>query len=40
MKYADVSDCDMYHGNLRFDVNVSVSKDKKPTLNTDTDTFL
>lgn len=26
MKYAKVSDCDMYHGNLRFDVNVSVSK--------------
>lgn len=27
MKYADVSDCDMYHGNLRFDINVSVSDD-------------
>lgn len=27
MKYAGVSDGDMYHGNLRFDVNVSVSKD-------------
>jgi len=27
MKYSGVSDCDMYHGNLRFDVNVSVSKD-------------
>lgn len=27
MKYADVSDCDLYHGNMRFDVNVSVSKD-------------
>lgn len=28
MKYAGVSDGDMYHGNLRFDVNVSVSKDR------------
>lgn len=28
MKYADVSDVDLYHGNMRFDVNVSVSKDK------------
>lgn len=28
MKYAGISDCDMYHGNLRFDVNVSVSADK------------
>lgn len=27
MKYADVSDVDLYHGNMRFDVNVSVSKD-------------
>lgn len=27
MKYADVSDADLYHGNMRFDVNVSVSKD-------------
>lgn len=26
MKYAGVSDVDLYHGNLRFDVNVSVSK--------------
>ena len=25
MKYADVSDVDLYHGNMRFDVNVSVS---------------
>ena len=25
MKYADVSDCDMYRGNLRFDINVSIS---------------
>lgn len=27
MKYADVSDVDLYHGNMRFDVNVSVSDD-------------
>jgi aspartyl-tRNA(Asn)/glutamyl-tRNA(Gln) amidotransferase subunit B len=26
MKYADVSDVDLYHGNMRFDVNISVSK--------------
>ncbi len=29
MRYADVSDADLYHGNMRFDVNVSVSKDPK-----------
>jgi aspartyl-tRNA(Asn)/glutamyl-tRNA(Gln) amidotransferase subunit B len=29
MKYADVSDVDLYHGNMRFDVNISVSKDEK-----------
>lgn len=29
MKYADVSDCDLYLGHMRFDVNVSVSKDPK-----------
>jgi aspartyl-tRNA(Asn)/glutamyl-tRNA(Gln) amidotransferase subunit B len=29
MKYAGVSDVDLYHGNMRFDVNVSVSKDPK-----------
>ncbi len=28
MKYADVSDVDLYHGNMRFDVNVSVSKEQ------------
>lgn len=28
MKYAEVSDVDLYHGNMRFDVNVSVSKDQ------------
>lgn len=27
MKYSGVSDCDLYHGNMRFDVNVSVSTD-------------
>lgn len=27
MKYADVSDCDLYLGHMRFDVNVSVSSD-------------
>ena len=27
MKYSDVSDVDLYHGNMRFDVNVSVSDD-------------
>lgn len=26
MRYADVTDGDLYHGNMRFDVNVSVSK--------------
>lgn len=26
MRYADVSDCDLFYGNMRFDVNVSVSK--------------
>ncbi len=27
MKYADVTEGDLYHGNMRFDVNISVSKD-------------
>src|SRR5258708_1539409 len=27
MRYADVSDCDLYLGHMRFDVNVSVSTD-------------
>ena len=27
MRYADVSDCDLYYGNMRFDVNVSISSD-------------
>lgn len=29
MRYADVSDADLYYGNMRFDVNVSVSSDPK-----------
>jgi aspartyl-tRNA(Asn)/glutamyl-tRNA(Gln) amidotransferase subunit B len=36
MKYADVSDVDLYHGNMRFDVNVSVSKDEKKGTRTET----
>ena len=39
MKYADVSEADLYHGNMRFDVNVSVSTD--PTaMGTRTETKL
>ncbi|HXH26601.1 MAG TPA: Asp-tRNA(Asn)/Glu-tRNA(Gln) amidotransferase subunit GatB [Candidatus Acidoferrum sp.] len=26
MKYADVSDCNLYYGNMRFDVNISAAK--------------
>ncbi len=37
MKYAGVSDVDLYHGNMRFDVNVSVSKDSSK-LGTRTET--
>lgn len=37
MKYADVSDANLYHGNMRFDVNVSVSKDPN-TLGTRSET--
>lgn len=37
MKYADVSDVDLYHGNMRFDINVSLSKDPD-TLGTRTET--
>ena len=29
MRYADVSDASLYYGNMRFDVNVSVSKDPR-----------
>lgn len=36
MRYADVSDCNLFYGNMRFDVNVSVSKDG--TLGTRTET--
>jgi aspartyl-tRNA(Asn)/glutamyl-tRNA(Gln) amidotransferase subunit B len=37
MKYAGISDVDLYHGNMRFDVNVSVSKDpNKPGKRTET----
>jgi aspartyl-tRNA(Asn)/glutamyl-tRNA(Gln) amidotransferase subunit B len=34
--YADVSDADLYHGNMRFDVNVSVSKTDKLGIRTET----
>lgn len=34
MKYADVSDVDLYHGHMRFDVNVSVSKKGSTELGT------
>lgn len=37
MRYANVSEGDLYQGNMRFDVNVSVSKDAK-TLGTRTET--
>jgi len=37
MRYADVSDCNLYYGNMRFDVNVSVSKDPN-TLGTRSET--
>lgn len=36
MKYAGVSDVDLYHGNMRFDVNVSVSKTDKLGVRTET----
>lgn len=36
MRYAGVSDCNLYYGNMRFDVNVSVSKTE--TLGTRTET--
>ncbi len=29
MRYADVTEGDLYHGNMRFDVNVSVSRDER-----------
>ncbi|MEK7602876.1 MAG: Asp-tRNA(Asn)/Glu-tRNA(Gln) amidotransferase subunit GatB [Patescibacteria group bacterium] len=36
MRFAEISDADLYQGNMRFDVNVSVSKNK--TLGTRTET--
>ena len=36
MKYAGVSDVDLYHGNMRFDVNVSVSKSEKLGVRSET----
>jgi len=35
MRYADVSDCDLYYGNMRFDVNVSVSQTDKYGVRTE-----
>lgn len=37
MRYAEVSDADLYYGNMRFDVNVSLTKDPK-VLGTRTET--
>lgn len=37
MRYAGVSDCNLFYGNMRFDVNVSVSRDPG-TLGTRTET--
>jgi aspartyl-tRNA(Asn)/glutamyl-tRNA(Gln) amidotransferase subunit B len=36
MRYAGVSDCDLYYGNMRFDVNVSLSKGDKLGTRTET----
>jgi aspartyl-tRNA(Asn)/glutamyl-tRNA(Gln) amidotransferase subunit B len=36
MKFADVSEADLYYGNMRFDVNVSVSKDDKLGIRSET----
>lgn len=36
MKYAGISDADLYHGNMRFDVNVSVSKTNELGTRTET----
>jgi len=35
MKYAGVSDVDLYHGNMRFDVNTSVSATDDPGIRTE-----
>jgi aspartyl-tRNA(Asn)/glutamyl-tRNA(Gln) amidotransferase subunit B len=36
MRYADVSDANLYYGNMRFDVNVSVSKTNQLGIRTET----
>lgn len=36
MRYADVSEANLYYGNMRFDVNVSVSKDDRLGTRTET----
>jgi len=36
VKYIGISDADLYHGNMRFDVNVSISRDKKLGTRTET----
>lgn len=36
MRYANVSDANLYYGNMRFDVNVSVSKNGKLGIRTET----
>ncbi len=36
MRYAGVSDADLYHGNMRFDVNVSISKSEALGTRTET----
>lgn len=36
MTYADVTDGDLYHGNMRFDINVSVSQTDKLGVRTET----
>lgn len=36
MRYADVSDANLYYGNMRFDVNVSVSKTSELGKRTET----
>jgi aspartyl-tRNA(Asn)/glutamyl-tRNA(Gln) amidotransferase subunit B len=36
MRYADVSDCNLYYGNMRFDVNVSVSQTSEWGTRTET----
>ncbi len=36
MRYADVSEANLYYGNMRFDVNVSISKDNQLGTRTET----